>query len=173
MNFPDLEEIVGLASADYEQEFLRAEFAPGLAYYLERIDRLMFAGDRVLDAGCGAGQWAMALAQRFRRVDAVDLKLERLAVLNAVAERMGVQNVSARPGTLEQLDYPDSAFDAVFSYNVLMLVAVEPVLRELLRVLRPGGRMYACINADGWSRYLAEEKGKASAHVRRAGLSTL
>jgi SAM-dependent methyltransferase len=155
MMFPDLEEIVALTPSDYEREFLRAEFAPGLDYYVDRVDRLLFAGDRVLDAGCGAGQWSMALAQRFQRVDAVDLKPERLAVLNAVAKRMGVSNVSACSGSLEQLPYGDGVFDAIFCYGVIMFTHVEQTLAEFHRVLRPGGRAYLCLNADGWSRHLA------------------
>ena len=173
MKFPDLEEIVGLASSQYEREFLRAEFVLGLGYYVDRIDRLLFRGDRVLDAGCGAGQWTLALAQRFRQVDAVDIKCERLSVLSALAERMGIRNVKAYPCPLEQLACEDAAFDAVFCYSVLMVTRLEPVLREFHRVLRPGGRVYACLNADGWSRYLAEEKGQKDPDVRRAGLSTL
>jgi ubiquinone/menaquinone biosynthesis C-methylase UbiE len=177
MTFPGLEEIVALASSDYEREFLRGEFAPGLEYYVGRIDRLLLAGDRVLDAGCGAGQWSMALAQRFRRVDAVDRKPERLAALNAVAERMGVQNVESCSGSLEELPYSDAAFDAVFCYGVIMFTRVDEVLREFHRVLRPGGRVYLCLNADGWSRYLAERPSDNNSPLPQrylnAGLTTL
>ncbi len=173
MKFPDLEEIVALASSDYEREFLRTEFAPGLDYYVDRIDRLLLAGNRVLDAGCGAGQWTMALAQCFGRVDAVDLKADRLAVLNGVARRMGASNVEACSGSLEQLPYRDAAFDAVVCYGVIMFTRVEQVLGEFHRVLRPGGRAYLCLNADGWSRYLAQEKGESDPGVRNAGRTTL
>ncbi len=46
-----------------------------------------------------------------------------------------------RPGTAEKIDFPDAAFDAVVSANVLCSVSsVEQVLAEVRRVLRPGGR---------------------------------
>lgn len=173
MRFPDLDEIVALADTEYEREFLRAEFTPGLDYYVERVDRLLFHGNRVLDAGCGAGQWSIALARRFAWVDALDLKHPRLRVLRAVADRLGVSNIRTCRGALEQLPYGDEAFDAVFCYGVIMFTRVEQVLAEFHRVLRPGGRVYLCLNADGWSRHLAEG---AAAPLRpadgRAGLTT-
>lgn len=178
MRFPDLETIVALADTDYEREFLRAEFAPGLDYYLERLDRLLFRGSRVLDAGCGAGQWSLALARRFARVDAVDLNAQRLRVLRAVAGRMGVANVEPCHGSLEQLPYADGAFDAVFCYGVIMFTDVERTLAEFHRVLRPGGRVYLCANADGWSRHLANSSRanpteETKAKGPNAGLATL
>lgn len=173
MRFPDPNEIARLASSEEEREALCAEYAAGLAYYVDRVDRLMLAGDRVLDAGCSAGPWSIALAQRFREVKALDPDANRLAVLRAVAERMGVMNIDAAPGPLGQLPYDSSAFDAVFSYRVIMFVRAEQVLREFHRVLRPGGRAYLCVNADGWSRSLADEKGKAGPQSRDAARSTL
>jgi SAM-dependent methyltransferase len=178
MRFPDLETIAALADSEYERAFLRAEFAPGLDYYLQRLDRILFRGGRALDAGCGAGQWSIALAQRFERVDAVDLKRQRLAVLRAVACRMGVANVAACLGSLEQLPYGDGTFDAVFCYGVIMFTQVERALGELHRVLRPGGRLYLCANADGWSHRLAgspcppTEQRQATTGLN-AGLTTL
>ncbi len=173
MKFPGLDDIAALAPSEYEREFLRIEYAPGLAYYVDRIDRLLLAGDRALDAGCGAGQWSLALAQRFRHVDAVDLRRQRLNVLNALSERMGVRNISTFSCALERLCLGDAAYDAVLCYSVLMFTDVEAVIREFHRVLRPGGRVYVSLNADGWSRSLAEAKSRLDERRRRAELATL
>ncbi len=171
MRFPDLEEIVVLADSEYEREFLRVEFAPGLDYYVERVDRLLFHGKRVLDAGCGAGQWSLALARRFEQVEALDLSRRRLRVLRAVADRMGISNVRTCLGSLEQLPYVEGVFDAVFCYGVIMFTRVERTLAEFHRVLRPGGRLYLCLNADGWSRHLAERTAsRPRSAEKRAGI---
>ena len=171
--FPSLPEIAALTASEYERGFIELEFRPGLAYYLARLDRLGFAGEAVLDAGCGCGQWSIALAQRFARVEALDLKPERLAVLEGVARGMGVANVAARVGSIESLPLPEASVDAVFCYGVIMFTDVRKVLGEFCRVLRPGGRVYVCLNGDGWSRYLVEERSLREPAVRRAGESTL
>ena len=124
----------------------------------------MFRGDRVLDAGCGAGQWSLALAQRFQQVDAVDLKRERLAVLEAVAERMGVRNVKAYPGPLEQLACEDAALDAVFCYGVLMLVDAGACSARSIACSGPAA---ACTRASTPTAGVAASPRKRASTIRR------
>ena len=171
--FPDLQWIASLADSPYEREFLEAEYGMGLDYYLARLDRILFSGKVALDAGGGAGQWSIALAQRFRHVQAVDLNSGRLSVLRRVAAEMGTRNVTPAVGSIERLPCPDASVDAVFCYSVIMSTDVEKALNEFHRVLRPGGRVYICLNADGWSRYLDEERGKSDENVRQAARRTL
>lgn len=171
--FPSSDDIAALAQSDYERDFLALEFGPGFDYYLSRLDRLLLSGEALLDAGCGAGQWALAGSQRFGRVEALDVSPERLAVLRAVAKRMGTTNVTARQGAIESLPYEPASFDAVICYGVIMFTQIEAVLAEFFRVLRPGGRAYLCLNADGWNRYLVRERGQIDPKVRDAGCQTL
>ncbi|MBI4401207.1 MAG: methyltransferase domain-containing protein [Nitrospirae bacterium] len=173
MEFPGLQQITGLNLSGYEKEFIQTEYGFGLPYYLRRLDRIMFSGGRVLDAGCGVGQWSIALSQRFEQVECVDLNKSRLVVLQHVADRIGIGNIRIRRGSLEHLPYPDSSFGAVFCYGVIMFTAVERTLGEFFRVVRPGGRVYICLNADGWSRYLIEERGRTDEQARVAGQTTL
>lgn len=171
--FPDLRDVIARIESDYEREFVRTEYGAGLSYYLSRLDRLMFGGGRVLDAGCGAGQWSIALSQRFEHVEALDMKPARLEVLTRVAGLAKIGNIGVREGSIEALPYPERSFDAVFCYGVMMFTAMERTLGEFNRVLRPGGRVYVCLNADGWSRYLIEERGAADPQARLAGQRTL
>jgi SAM-dependent methyltransferase len=173
MNFPPPSDIVDPSCSEYEKEFIQTEYGFGLSYYLSRLDQLTFSGDRVLDAGCGVGQWSVALSRRFERVEAVDCNTERLAVLENVASQLRIQNVGVREASIEHLPYSPTTFDAVFCYGVIMFTQVERVLREFYRVMRPGGRVYVCLNADGWSRYLIEERGCHDDVVRLAGQRVL
>jgi len=106
----------------------------------------MTAGWHVLDAGCGGGNYLPLLADLLGptgRIAALDLAPENIAV---VKKRLAAWNlscsVSAEVGTLIVLPYPDSYFDAVWSANVMQYfgdVELPTVLKELCRVVRPGG----------------------------------
>lgn len=172
MEFPQLDDIIQSLSA-YERHFVLNEFGPGLPYYLGRLDQLMLSGTRVLDAGCGVGQWSLALSKRFGEVEAIDRNDGRLKVCRQIRDRMGIGNVHLRQGSIEQLPYEDGSFEAVFCYGVIMFCDVQRVLAEFFRVTCPGGRVYICLNGDGWSRYLVVHRGQNDASARIAGLSTL
>jgi SAM-dependent methyltransferase len=102
-------------------------------------------GARVLDAGCGSGQIAIALADRGARVTGVDLSPEmiRRAAAHASARRVAVD---WRVGDLSRLDEPFAVFDAIVARVALQFVPEVPAaLREFRRVLRPGGRLLASV----------------------------
>lgn len=91
------------------------------------------AGQRVLDLGCGKGRFARALAALGAEVVGVDLSASMLA------EASGFDRARA---SARSLPFAESVFDVVVAVEVLEHVgAVEPVLREARRVLRPGGRL--------------------------------
>ena len=92
------------------------------------------------DLGCGAGHIAEALAPCVNRVIAVDESGPMLAAAQARLESH--KNVDLRTGTIEALPIDDASLDAA----VLFLVAhfiTDPtkVMREIRRVLKPGGRL--------------------------------
>jgi ubiquinone/menaquinone biosynthesis C-methylase UbiE len=102
------------------------------------------AGSTVLDAGCGTGAVARALARRhgldLTGIDILDWNIER-ATYRAMKE--GLSNrTQFFIGDYHKLDFPDEAFDGVFTMETLVH-AVDPdrVLSEFFRVLRPGGRI--------------------------------
>jgi SAM-dependent methyltransferase len=89
---------------------------------------------RLLDAGCGAGFNLVALAPLGRAVG-IDLAPEAIAF----CRRRGVRAV--RAGLLA-LPFPDAAFDAVTSFDVIYHAWVgddRAAVAEMVRVLRPGG----------------------------------
>jgi demethylmenaquinone methyltransferase/2-methoxy-6-polyprenyl-1,4-benzoquinol methylase len=95
-------------------------------------------GDRVLDAACGTGDLAVAVAEAgAREVVGVDFSprmLER-------ARRKSAQ-IEWIEGDLLSLPFPDGSFDAAtIGFGVRNVPELERGLRELRRVLRPGGRL--------------------------------
>jgi ubiquinone/menaquinone biosynthesis C-methylase UbiE len=99
-------------------------------------------GMSLLDAGCGPGSITIGLARAVApgHVTGVDVSSDSLKTARKLAEEQACANVSFDQHHLRSLPYEDGSFDAVFVHAVLQHVD-EPVriLRELFRVMRPGG----------------------------------
>jgi len=96
----------------------------------------------VLDVACGPGGVSLQLAERTRaNVVGVDLTLEMLRQgRRNVAERAMGERVRLIAGRGEQLPFPDATFDALtFTYLLRYVDDPEATLRELARVVKPGG----------------------------------
>jgi arsenite methyltransferase len=102
-------------------------------------------GERVLDLGSGAGTDSLVAAQMVGaegRVTGVDMTPEMLAKARSAAAEMGVGNVEFVECEAESLPFDDGSFDVVVSNGVIDLIPdKDAVFSELVRVLRPGGRL--------------------------------
>lgn len=154
--------------AGYEANFASAELLRGVEYHLGRIDMLGMSGDLALDAGCGVGNWTLALSRRFARTEALEYSPGRLAVVRALAERFALP-VHPVLGSVESLPYADATFDAVYCNGVIFLVDVETTLSEFARVLKPGGLLYLGYNPKRWWNFLIDVRGPAEPNCRMFG----
>jgi ArsR family transcriptional regulator len=114
----------------------------GRAFEQEAILALLPPGLVVADLGCGTGTLAAALSRHVARVIAVD---QSPAMLRAARRRTaGLPNVELRRGELERLPVETGECDAALLLLALSYVA-EParVVREMARIVRPGGRAVA------------------------------
>lgn len=124
-----------------------AEAAPNTAAHTKALLEMLPAqtGERVLDVATGPGVVALAAALQVGpsgAVVATDLAPEWDKEIAKRAGELGVENVSFRAMGAEALDLPDDSFDVAYCQFGLMFVP-DPVraLREMRRVLRPGGRL--------------------------------
>jgi SAM-dependent methyltransferase len=119
------------------------------------VSMLALNGDeKVLDAGCGRGLMSVGIAKRVKtgKITAVDVwdpavisgNSAEAARANAKKEGVG-DRIRFEEGDLRKLVYPAENFDVVFSGGALHYFDDEPdrdqAVRELLRVLKPGGRL--------------------------------
>jgi len=109
----------------------------------ERPATLALAGDvgglRVLDAGCGSGALAVALADRGAAVTGIDLSA---GLLEIAARRLGPAVVLRQADLEEPLPFADGSFELVVASLVLhYLEDWVPALSEFHRLLVPGGRL--------------------------------
>ena len=102
-------------------------------------------GRRVLEIGPGTGYYTLPAAERVGdggRLDIFDIQQEMLDLTTRRARERGLANVIATLGDARALPYDDATFDAAFLVTVLGEIPdQEAALRELARVLRPGGRL--------------------------------
>lgn len=98
---------------------------------------------RALDIGCGAGFASIALAKRGYMVHAVDSVLEMVELTRKGAAREGVgARVECARGDINRLAFADDTFDLVVAAGVLpWLQSPEAALKEMCRVVKPGGRL--------------------------------
>jgi SAM-dependent methyltransferase len=102
-------------------------------------------GERMLEIGPGIGHHALPTARVLGptgRLDVLDLQPAMLADLRRRAARAGLGNIVATEGDAQRLPWGDGTFDAAYLLTVLgEIPEPERTLRELRRVVRPGGRI--------------------------------
>ncbi|MFC3743141.1 SAM-dependent methyltransferase [Paractinoplanes deccanensis] len=103
------------------------------------------AGARVLDLGCGIGKPALRLA-RAAEVEVVGITVshDQVEQANDRARREGLAGrVSFQVADGTDMPFPDDSFDAVLAFESILHMDRGRALREVGRVLRPGGRLVA------------------------------
>src|ERR671936_2718792 len=102
-------------------------------------------GERGLEVGPGRGYYARDVAPRLipgGTLDVVDLQQGMLDVTMRRAGERGLTNIVPTQGDAQALPYADGTFDAAYLVATLGEVSdQDAALRELRRVLRPGGRL--------------------------------
>jgi ubiquinone/menaquinone biosynthesis C-methylase UbiE len=130
------------AAEVYEESFVPALFQPWAPRMADAAH--IAAGQRVLDVATGTGILARTVAERVGPAGSVvglDINDGMLAVARRVAP-----HIEWRLDRAEALPFGDSSFDAVVSQFGLMFFEDKPgALREMWRVLRPGGRLAVAV----------------------------
>ena len=96
----------------------------------------------IADLGAGEGAFALLLAQRAKKVIAVDTSAKMIEVGREQALRHGVKNVEYRLGDMEEIPIEDASVDLVFfSQSLHHALHPERAVSEAWRILKSGGRV--------------------------------
>jgi SAM-dependent methyltransferase len=141
MSEPTLQSQIDAANA-YEALFVPALFgqwAPKVADAVQ-VQR----GQRVLDVACGTGVLAREIARRIGSAGRV-VGVDPSPGMVATAKRLAPA-IEWREGVAESLPFPDQSFDAVVSqFGLMFFTDRRQALRDMLRVLTPGGRLAVAV----------------------------
>jgi ubiquinone/menaquinone biosynthesis C-methylase UbiE len=133
------------SACPYSQRFWVQAPHPGITR--ERLRRILepAPGERVLEIGPGTGYYTLDLAEWVGTegsVEILDVQQEMLDHTMERAHEHGLQNINPTNADARELPYDDDSFDAVVLVTVLGEIPdQDAALREMARVLRPGGRV--------------------------------
>lgn len=119
-------------------------------------------GQRALDVGCGTGTLALMLAEAQPEAEIVGLDGDPRALAIARGKPCPGGKVSFDEGMSFALPYPDASFDRATSSLMLHHLTTanrERTLREIARVLRPGGGLAVLdfgVPGGGWGGFVAK-----------------
>ncbi|WP_022663060.1 class I SAM-dependent methyltransferase [Paucidesulfovibrio longus] len=161
-SLPDLAALGGALLRSFDGEldendrsFIERVYSGGAEVYADRLRAVgLDRCERVLDAGCGFGQWSLCLAALGPEVVGVDVSALRVRVANAALALAGKAGNAIRgnavQGGLDALPAANGSVDGAFCYGTLFCTPWKASLTEFARVLRPGGRLYFTANGLGY-----------------------
>jgi ubiquinone/menaquinone biosynthesis C-methylase UbiE len=145
-----------LAAAEYEGLW-QAQLATARAQLMACA--ALAPGERVLDVACGTGLVTLAAARAVGpagQAIGVDLAGQMVDAARERAQQCRASNASFARMDAEHLDLPDASFDvALCALGLMYVPEPEQALREMRRVLRPGGRLVLAVWGErarcGWA----------------------
>ena len=151
-------------------------------HFIDRVETdLAFAmlklepGMRVLDVGCGTGNFSMKLAGMGCVVTGIDISEEMLKVARGKAAEKSL-SISYLQMDATELGFDDGAFDVVLAMAAVEFIKdIARAVKEMFRVAKVGGQiLIGTINADSeWGEYYQTKKMQGDSIYRYADFKTI
>ncbi len=143
----------------YTDKFRKASEEMVLKMRLLGLAEAAYTNKRILDCGCGTGEFTCWYAARGNDVTAVDLSGPSIAHAKKYAASYELEDrITFRQHSVLELDFPDDSFDIVYSYGVLHHTP-DPYkgFQNMVRVCKPGGIVIVSVYSL-YSRFIHREK---------------
>jgi len=135
----------GISPYPESDNSVKMAFSRGIDFFRDYISKkTIFTNGRVLDLLCGFGRWSLFLAEQNEFVIGID----RLPVCTKIARRLcdyfNISNTEFLTGEAELLikRFGNCEFDYVWMWSAMQYVNRGIILREIWRILKPGGRLF-------------------------------
>ena len=120
----------------------------GITDVTKKLD--LESGDRLLDVGCGAGLFEIALTHWVKKIYGIDYSKEMVRIAKKNAQKY--DNIITEQGDIRNLPFEDESFDKVLVNSVIQylnnLGEVERAFEELKRITKKEGRILVSMNLD-------------------------
>lgn len=117
-------------------EFFEACTSPENRLIMKKLGNI--TGKKILELGCGAGEASVYFAKKGADVMATDISQGMLEVVKKVAAKHGV-SVQTQQCVSDKTPFENEQFDIVYAANLLHHVDLCLTLKEVVRILKPGG----------------------------------
>jgi ubiquinone/menaquinone biosynthesis C-methylase UbiE len=159
-----------LAAADYERLW-QAQLACAQCELITRA--ALTPGERVLDVACGTGLVAFPAAQAVApdgQVVGIDLSGRMVEAARRQAQGRRILNASFARMDAENLELPDASFNvALCALGLMYMPDAGQAVREMRRILRPGGRLVVAVWGErsrcGWSELFSIVDAEVASEV--------
>jgi ubiquinone/menaquinone biosynthesis C-methylase UbiE len=134
-----------------------------------------YAGQRVLEVGVGLGTDLVQFAKAGAVCHGIDITDRHLGMTARNFALRGLE-VELKKGDATRVDYPDGFFDVVYSFGVIHHIPdAHAVMREIRRVLKPGGRCLVALYHKGsfFHLYMVLVRGLLQGRLFRLGYEGL
>ncbi len=127
-------------------------------------------GEKILDIGCGTGNFSIKLAKMGCKVTGIDISQPMLEEAEKKAEKLNL-DINFKKGDVLNLEFDDNKFDSVFSMAAIEFIKdLETAFKEIKRVVKPGGKiLLGTIRKDSdWGRLYEKQAQKEDSVFRDA-----
>ena len=123
------------------------------------IDLNWFKDKTCLDAGCGGGRFVVAMARLgAKKVCSIDVSQKAIEAGKARCKERNLDNTEFVHASVLDIPFPDEMFDYVVCSGVILLTDdPHKAFLELVRVLKPGGKLFLSVYGKGGLKWLAND----------------
>jgi len=124
-------------------EYAKAGFSQEAGYYRDIVQKNNYVNQgRVIDLAGGFGRWSVFLAEVNDYVLCLDHHPGLIELCRRLAHYLEFDNIEGRVGSVMDLPVEDASFNAAWLHGAIFLVERGKTMKEIARVLVPGGRLY-------------------------------
>jgi len=156
-------------SSDFDLQFIKRNYSDEnyrvpAERFMARLEMMgCTAQEKVLDFGCGFGQWTIAASKLNTFVTAIDPDVRRVNFLQSAIRKLSLDNIEVRTGGVENLDSEED-FSFILCYGVLPFLDWKLALRKFHSLLKKGGSLYFNSYDIGWMVYNIVENPNQNAN---------